>query len=158
MLKSGIILGVIGFVLTIGVSIFSPLCALCIGILLGLAAGYLAGVFDRPLDSGSAAKRGAGAGALAGFLMIFGQLIAAALNAGTMQDTGLQGFNDMFGAQPVDAATIWGAQIFAACCIGLLNIGILAGLGAAGGALWGSRNAAGGGSGSSPIEPIPPAV
>ena len=157
MLKSGIIFGIIGFVLVLGISVaVSPFCSLCVTILLGLGAGYVAGVFERPLDSSEAWKQGAGAGALAGGLVIFGQLIAGAINANfVVNDPNAQILNEMLGLPPAEPAMLWVGAAFAACCIGLVNVGILAGLGAAGGAIWGSMNSSDGG-GSGPAEPIPP--
>lgn len=77
MLKSGIIFGLIGFVLVLVVSLFSPICSVCITLLLGLGAGYVGGNFDRPLDNSEALRVGGIAGALTGGLMIPGQLIAS---------------------------------------------------------------------------------
>jgi hypothetical protein len=159
MLKSGIIFGLIGFVLVLGVSVLiSPFCSICFTVLLGLGAGYVAGVFERPLDSGEAWKRGAGAGALAGGLVILGQLIAGGVNANFMaNDPNAQIVNELLGLPPADPAMLWLGAVFAACCFGLVNVGILAGLGAAGGALWGNMNTTNGG-GPGPAEPIPPAA
>jgi hypothetical protein len=158
MLKSGIIFGIIGVVLALGVSVLiTPLCSICFAVLLGLGAGYVAGIFDRPL-SGEAVKRGAGAGALAGGLMIFGQLIAGGINAGFMtSDPDLLLLNEMLGLPPADPSMVWVGAVVGACCLGLLNVGILAALGAAGGAIWNSTQKRGGATGGGTVEPVPPA-
>jgi hypothetical protein len=153
MLKSGIIFGVIGFLLTLLISLVSPICSICVAIGLGLAAGYVAGVNDRPLANDASLRGGLIAGALTGGLMIPGGIIAAVINAGSMQGGGGQALTDVFGLPPQPAEVIWAAQLFAGCCIGLINLGILAGFGAGGGALWFRQNREPGGG-----EPIPPAL
>jgi hypothetical protein len=152
MLKSGIIFGVIGFVLTLLLSLVSPICSVCVAIGLGLGAGYVAGVYERPLTNEAGLRAGLIAGGLTGGLMIPGGIIAAVINAGAMQGTGGQAFTELFGLPPQQTEVIWAAQLIASCCVGLINLGILAGFGAGGGALWFSRNRA-------PVggEPIPPA-
>lgn len=161
MFKSGIIFGLAGFFLALALTGFgAALCSICLAVVLGLGAGYVAGVFERPLESGEATKQGAAAGALTGGLMVFGQIIGGGLNAGSMvTDPNTQMLNQMLGLPPAEPSMIWIGALFGACCIGLLNLGILAGLGAAGGALWASMNLKNDGSSNgSPPEPIPPAV
>jgi hypothetical protein len=136
MVKSGLIIGAVAFILVLGGTLISPLCAPCVGILLGLAAGYLAGVFDKPALSADCTKKGASAGAIAGGISILGSLIGAVINAAVIAPSGNAQINDLLGLPPSDPATIWGAQLGAACCLGLLNVALGAGLGAAGGALW----------------------
>lgn len=136
MVKSGLIVGAVAFVLVLAGTIISPLCAPCAGILVGLAAGYLAGVFDKPAVSADCTKKGASAGAIAGAISILGSLIGAVINAAVLAPSGNAQINELLGLPPSDPATIWGAQLGAACCLGLLNVALGAGLGAAGGALW----------------------
>ena len=161
MLKSGIIFGLVGFFLALAsAGVGAALCSVCLAVFLGLGAGYAAGAFDRPLESGEATKQGAAAGALTGGLMIFGQIIGGGLNAGSMvNNPDIQMFNDMLGLPPADPTMIWISALLGACCIGLLNLGILAGLGAAGGALWGNMNLKNDDpSNGGPPQPIPPAA
>ncbi|PKN91188.1 MAG: hypothetical protein CVU44_20730 [Chloroflexi bacterium HGW-Chloroflexi-6] len=135
MVKSGLIVGAILFVLVLmASSILSPFCALCFPLFAGLGAGYLAGQFEKPLPE-DALKRGALAGALAGGIAIFAQFLAALINAIVLQNPQ---FNPgyLFGTQPIDPALIWVGQIGGSVCIGLLNIGLMAGFGALGGLLW----------------------
>ncbi len=139
MLKAGLIVGGVSLFLVLGVSsILSPLCAICVAIFAGLGAGYLAGMFERPYDSAASTKAGAGAGAVAGGLSIVGQLIASVINAISLQNSG---FTEMLGLPATDTTTLWVAQIGMALCMGLLNIAIMAGLGAAGSAIWLNMNA-----------------
>lgn len=155
MMKSGLNFGVLGFVLVLVISLVSPLCSLCVTLLLGLGAGYVAANTERPLASNEGTRIGAGAGALAGGLVIPGQLIAAAINASAMQGPGGQVFNELLGLPPADPTTVWLAQLAVGCCIGLLNLGVFAGMGAVGSALWFRR---GRGAASQEDEPLPPAL
>jgi len=91
MFKSGLIVGAVMFLFVLGLAaIISPFCALCVPLLTGLGAGYLAGVFDKPLDNREAAKRGAGAGAIAAGLAIFAQLIASVVNSLVLQNPNIR--------------------------------------------------------------------
>lgn len=154
MLKAGIIFGVIGFVLVLLVSLGSPLCSVCFTLFLGLGAGYVAGNYDRPLENSEALRMGGIAGALTGGLMIPGQLIAAVINANSISQADLAALSEMFGVPAADASLLLGAQIIAACCLGIVNLAVLAGTGAGGGAIWFSRNRGAG----KPSDPIPPAL
>ena len=134
MLKAGLIMGGVTLVLVFGASMFSPLCALCVALFTGLGAGYLAGVFDKPVDSPQAIKNGASAGAIAGGMGIIGQAIAAVVNSLVVANN--PAVYELFGLPPSDPQTVWMMQLGFACCMGLLNVALMAGLGVAGGAIW----------------------
>jgi len=134
MLKAGLISGGVMFLLVLfAASVVSPLCALCAPFLVGLLAGYLTGVFDKTPET--VVNRGALAGAIAGGIGIAGQIGAAIINAAVMQNPNYQ-INKLFGLPAADATTVWIAQLVMAMCVGLLNVGLSAGLGAGGGAIW----------------------
>lgn len=136
MVKSGLIVGAVMFLFVLGLAaVISPFCALCVPLLTGLGAGYLAGVFDKPLANGDAAKRGAGAGAIAAGLAIFAQVIASIINSLVLQNPQYQ-LGRIWGAEAVDPAMVWALQILFALCIGLMNVGLTAAFGAGGGAIW----------------------
>jgi hypothetical protein len=128
----------------IAASIISPLCALCVPLLSGLLAGYLTGTFEKLPET--VVTRGALAGAIAGGIGIVGQIIASIINAAVMQNPEYQ-INRVLGLPSVDPVTMWAVQIGMAFCVGLINVGLTAGLGAGGGAIW--KNTAG--------KPQPPA-
>ncbi|MCS6994710.1 MAG: hypothetical protein N2117_01510 [Anaerolineales bacterium] len=136
MVKSGLIVGAVMFfiVLLLAVGI-SPLCALCVPLFTGLGAGYLTGIFDKPLSNSQAAQRGAIAGAIAGGISLPAQMIASVINAMVLQNPQFQ-LSQFFGGEVVDPTTVWLAQIAFAICIGLLNIGLTTAFGAGGGAIW----------------------
>jgi hypothetical protein len=51
MKKSGLIAGIAALLLAFGAaSVVSPVCVPCLAFAFGLLAGYLAGVFDKPVD------------------------------------------------------------------------------------------------------------
>lgn len=136
MVKSGLIVGGAMFLLVLGLAaIISPFCALCVPLLTGLGAGYLTGVFDKPLSNGEAAKRGAGAGAIAAGLAIFAQIIASIINSLVLQNPQYQ-LGRIWGADAVEPTVVWMIQIASALCIGLMNVGLTAAFGAGGGAIW----------------------
>lgn len=137
MVKAGLISGGVAFVLVlIGAAGISPFCAICVPLVTGLLAGYLTGVFDNPAIE-ERMKRGAGAGAIAGGLALVAGMIAAIINAVVLQNPDNQ-INELFGVPTVSAGTVWAAQLGINLCIGLVNIGLNAALGAGGIAIWGS--------------------
>ncbi len=139
MVKSGIIIGAVGFVLVLVSSVlFSPVCAPCWGVILGLGAGYLAGVFDKPQHNNDAIKKGAIAGAIAAAFIIIGALIGGIVNASILDPSDLANMYEYFGLSDValDQTSIWLGQLGSALCCGLLNVALMTGLGTAGGALW----------------------
>ncbi len=154
MVKSGLIAGAVAFVLVLAAGLISPVCAPCPGIFVGLLAGYLAGVFDKPLDGGAGAKSGAIAGGIAGGLGLLGNLVAGLINV-FIQPAAMANFYQQLNITPPDQSTVWGVQLGLACCVGLINLALMAGLGAAGAALWVQFNK------KNPSDlnlPVPPAV
>jgi len=142
MKKSALIFALVAFLLTIGVALISPFCTPCLALLVGVVAGYLAGVFDKPVDKSAAVKKGALAGLLAGIGGIIGQVVGAIINgvavgpegaANLLQQMGLSTGGDI-------TSTYWIAMVVSTVCFGLLNIAIMAGMGALGGLLWNQIN------------------
>lgn len=140
MLKSGLIVGAVTLVVTIGASFLSGLCGPCVALIAGLAAGFLAGVFDKPLDNGGSAKSGAGAGAIGGAGALIGQLIGGIgvvlvvgpdQAAKMMRQFGMRMSTDTSGV-----AGYYTGALGAGCCFGLVDVALMAGLGALGGILW----------------------
>jgi len=139
MVKSGLIIGAVSFLLVLGsASIISPICAPCIGLFLGLVAGYLAGVFDKPVSNREAIRKGGIAGAIAGGLGFIGGLIGGVINGALLNPSSIGELYKMFGLPnpSIGQAEIWVMQLGGAFCIGLFNIAWMAIMGIAGGALW----------------------
>lgn len=137
MIKAGLILGAVMLVLGIGGSLITPLCVPCLAVLAGIGAGYLAGVFDKPLTSGESAKVGAIAGAIGGAGALLGQIIGGILNSALADPQDIINMMEQFGLPTTyDPGMIRFGQIGGGVCFGLLDIVLMAGLGALGGILW----------------------
>jgi hypothetical protein len=139
MVKSGLIFGAIAFILILGSStIITPLCAPCLGMFLGIAAGYVAGIFDKPTSSRDAVRKGGFTGAIVGGFGIVGSLLASIINGAVLNPTNLDALYRTLGVNNlvIDKTTIWVGQIVSGCCVGLFNLIWMAVLGIAGGALW----------------------
>jgi hypothetical protein len=155
MVKSGLIFGVVALLVVAGATLASPLCTPCGILLIGLGAGYVGGVFDKPRDNGGSAKSGAGAGAIAGAIGLLGGLIGAVVNAYFLAPSGNAALARTLGVSPSSPEAVWGGQLGLSCCIGLFNIAIAAGLGALGGLLW---YAVSGKNRANVQTPLPPAM
>lgn len=140
MLKSGLIIGGVMLVLAIGASLLSPICVPCLALFAGLGAGYLAGMFDKPSLQNIGVRSGASAGAIGGVGALIGQLIGGGINAVVVGPEGAQQFMQQIAPDLATGSTNSAAYYFgvfgSACCIGLFNVAIMAGLGALGGLLW----------------------
>lgn len=137
MYKSGILFAIVMVVMAAGIALFSPLCVPCVAIFVGLGAGYLTGIFDKPLEKNTATKNGAIAGAIAGVGSLVGHLIGGVINAVMLGPEGAAQFARQLGL-PSDGSPVgFYAGVFGgACCFGLLEIALMAGLAALGGILW----------------------
>ncbi|PWH17497.1 MAG: hypothetical protein DDG60_01935 [Anaerolineae bacterium] len=136
MVKSGLIIGAVMFLIVLLLAAgISPLCAACVPLFTGLGAGYLAGMFDKPISNNAAIQRGAIAGAMAGGIALLAQMIASVINSLVLQNPQFQ-LGRIWGAEAVDPTTVWLAQFAFALCVGLLNVGLTAAFGAGGGAIW----------------------
>ncbi len=138
MVKSGVIFGVVAFVLILLVSLISPFCGLCVGLVLGLASGYVAGVFGKPTSSREGVRMGAIAGAITGAIGLVGQIIGGVINSMVVNPATLQQFYKTFGLPNTlfTQTQITTSQLLGAVCVGLFNIAWMAVFGLAGGALW----------------------
>jgi hypothetical protein len=137
MFKSGLIIGAVMLVLTIGASLLTPLCVPCLALLAGAGAGYLAGMFDKPSASGASAQTGAGAGAIGGVGALIGHLAGGAANAIFVGPEDVADLLRGLGLPASsDPTTYYVGAIGGACCIGLVEVLLMAGLGALGGLLW----------------------
>lgn len=139
MVKSGLIFGAITFVLVLGSAVLiTPFCAPCLGLIFGLAAGYFACVYDKPISSGESVRKGAVAGAIAGGMGFLGGMIGGVINGALLNPSRLEAIYKTLGLPSVniDQTAIWTLQLVGAVCIGLFNVGWMAILGVAGGILW----------------------
>jgi hypothetical protein len=139
MVKSGLIIGAGTFLLTLisGLVQFQ-ICAPCLALFLGLGAGYLAGLFDKKPTSGEAAQSGAAAGAIGGAGAILGHAIGGTAGfflfgqqqaAELMEQLGLPSSSSSGAGQVIGA-------IGGSLCFGVVDLLLMAGLGALGGMVW----------------------
>jgi hypothetical protein len=162
MVKSGLIIGAISFVLVLGFAILlTPFCAPCLGLGLGIMAGYFASVIEKPINSGESVRKGGTAGAIAGALGFAGGLIGGVINGALLNPGSVESFTKVFGINnfSINQAQIWTYQLIFAVCIGLFNVVWMAILGVAGGALW--YQISGKNQTSTvhpPQEPVPPSI
>src|SRR5271157_624551 len=136
LIKAGLIVGAGMFLCVLVAAVVSPLCASCVAILAGVGAGYLTGAFEKPSSSAEVIRRGAAAGAIAAGMAFLAQILAAVINATVMQNPQFQGATVLLGLPLLSSNEVWIAQLLAGVCLGILNVGITAGLGAGGGAIW----------------------
>ena len=140
MTKAGLIIA--GVMLVIGsvAAWFQPLlCVPCLALFAGVGGGYLAGQFDKPAAGNLAAKAGAGAGAIGGIGALLAHLIGGTITMLTVGQANAQAIAELLGTgtNPADnPAAYYGGALGAACCMGLFEVALLAGLGALGGLLW----------------------
>ncbi len=139
MYKAGLILGAVALFVAAGATLISPLCAPCAAVFLGLGAGYLAAVFEKPSTSNATTKVSAIGGAIGGVGAIVGQIVGTAINAAIVGPQGLEQIYQRLGVPTGNmdlGQTYWIGAIGGALCFSLLDIVLMAGFGALGGLLW----------------------
>jgi hypothetical protein len=143
MAKSGLIM----FFLALAGTLIGGVIICCCGpmwaVVVGVAAGYLAGVFDKPAVAAAAAGKGAAAGGIAGVGALIGEIVASLINNLFVQQNpetlteaykliGIQNVNpSILGTVPGMIGTLIGGG-----CWGALDLILVAGFGALGGLLW----------------------
>ena len=140
MKKSGLIIGGIAVIFSFAITLLSPFLLPCITPILGLAAGYMAGVFDHPRLKNAATKGGAKAAALGGLGMLLGQVVGAVINGVMVGPEGalmiLNSFGFAAGSPAQLGGVYWTALVLSTTCISVFNIALMAGLGALGALIW----------------------
>ncbi len=143
MVKSSAIVGVITFVLVLIAGLLYNICCLVSPVLaavLGLAAGFLCSMFEKPVNAEKAAVRGGIAGAITGAVA----LVAETIGATIAQYIAYQGANVQAclpglcqeGAAPVAMPNAMLGAVFNSCFCGLILLAVMAGLGAVGAVVW----------------------
>ena len=149
MRNSVLIFGIISFFLFLVVTFLLPCCTPCLAILAGAGAGWLAVYWTGSGTQDAAVRAGALAGALSGLGALVGQLVGAILSArlltpemvGDAYDTVVQLFESL-GPEGIESFEIPSTEIVTRMTIitqagcGLINVAIMAGLGALAGFLY----------------------
>lgn len=139
MLKSGLIFGAVMLVIGGVFAFLFPLCVPCLALFAGVGAGYVAGLFDKPLHNNSAVRNGAAAGAIGGAGALLAHLAGGLASSAVV---GPQQSAELLRQLGVDPGAVSGGPAYyagavgAACCFGLFEVALMAGLGALGGILW----------------------
>lgn len=141
MIKAGLLGLVIGFIYVMSITLISPFCTLCFTPLLGISVGYLANRFDHPLKFEASLGKGTIAGAMTGFGALLGQMLAAVVNGILVTNwEELPALFKEFGfTQFPNPDEYWQTTLMANSMCSLLNLALIAGLGAVGGAIWFQR-------------------
>ncbi len=157
MVRSGLIVGALALIVAAGATLLSPICVPCFAVFLGLGAGYLAGVFDKPPTNAATSKVGAIGGAIGGVGAIIGQVIGAIINSAIMGPEGLQKVYQAFGV-PTSGLdlnqTYWIGVVGGTLCFSVLDILAMAGFGAVGGLLWWQSTGKNANNPPAPITPM----
>ena len=137
-MRSGLLFGAINFLVNLGLGVLLPLCAPFCAVVWGIGAGILSVVWSGPERTQSPAQMGATAGAIAGIGATLGLIIGTVLQytllggqeraAELSRELGLPVANP---GDPGFAAGQWIGTVGVSCCLGLTNLAVLAGIGAA---------------------------
>ena len=147
--RSGLLFGVFAFFSNLGLGVLFAFCTPLCGIVWGIGAGIAAVVWsDDPGGPTSPARDGAIAGAIAGVGALLGVVIGMFLLFVFLggQQAATQATYDLyeqFGLDmpvtEINSSLQWFSVSIAACCLGLLNVAVLAGAGAVSAAVYGAR-------------------
>jgi hypothetical protein len=141
MLKAGLIGAGVGIFLAVGAAVLFPfICNPCAALLVGLGAGALAGIFDKPPTRNASGTEGAKAGAIATGGNLVGQMIGSVINGLLV---GPEAVVELYrrwsipeAANLVTPELYWITNLGVNCACALVGVAIGAGLGAVGGLLW----------------------
>lgn len=151
--RSGLLFGVFAFFSSLGLGVLFAFCAPFCGIVWGIGAGIAAVAWsDDPSGPASPAREGAIAGAIAGVGGLLGVMIGmfalfALMGGQQAAFEATRDLYDQFGLDmpvtEINSSLQWFSVSLAGCCLGLLNVAVLAGTGAISAAIYGSRRGEG---------------
>jgi hypothetical protein len=136
--KAGLIVGLIGLVLNVCVSIVFGFCGPLITSLAGVLAGFWAANQEKAPSKGDGARLGLVAGAIAGGLMLVGQMLGG---IGALLWVQSSGMPPIFGTVPSASAGLsqqvlyYGTGLLTGVCFGAVGAALAALAGAGGGYL-----------------------
>jgi hypothetical protein len=145
MRNAGFTVGVVMFLIALLAGVFNAqLCAPCVALVGGAAAGYLASQWRRPSTSGMAARQGAMAGAAAGVGALLGHLVGGLVGAARIgMEAAAAQVNELMrsmGLPPLQTelnpVTYYVSAAATSVCFGVFEIALMAAVGALGGVLW----------------------
>jgi hypothetical protein len=141
-----LIFGITSFFVFLAVTFLFACCTPCIAAFAGAGAGWLAAYWTGSKDQNAAVRAGAAAGALSGLGALVGQLVGAILSARMITPEMISDAYEMVtqfyqslgpeGFEIPSTEFVTRAAIFTQAGCGVVNIGIMAGLGALAGLLY----------------------
>lgn len=143
MIRAGFLGAIAGLIYITSLTLISPFCTLCLTPLLGIGVGYLAAHLDRPTRLEASLSRGGIAGSIAGSGVLVGQMLATVVNGILITNSETlpifmrqMGLSQLFIADPDE---YWQAIITTSSFCSLINLILVAGLGALGSLIWFQR-------------------
>ena len=144
-IKVGLLVGAVGLVLNVCVSAAMGICGPAVSLIGGAIAGFLAARQEKPATQGEGAKIGAISAAIAGALILIGQIIAAVGALALIQFSGMQipfGQVPAPSADPATQAIFYLSGLGTGLCFGLIGIFLAALAGAGTGYLGAGKSTA----------------
>lgn len=133
--RFGLILGGFGFVLNICVGALFGICGPVVALVAAAVAGYLAVQAENPTEQSEGARAGAVSGAIAGALVLGGQMLGVVASLTLVQSLGLETSFGQIPTPEIEQTFYWLGGLGVGLCIGLVDVAIGAGAGAAAGYL-----------------------
>jgi MFS family permease len=133
MKKTILIFGSVTFLISFALTLLFPFCTVCFALIAGAGAGWLAAYWLRPRRQEDAASVGARAGALSAIGGVLGQTLGGVMNALLIGPEGMLDLAQSLGLgdfQFQSDTTYYAGAIGGQFCCGLVNVVIMAGLGA----------------------------
>ncbi len=145
MRTAALIAGLVGFVgAVISGALNSLICVPCIALVLGAVAGYFACRTERPADQNGATRLGATAGGLAGLGTLIGSVVGGFTGAALLGPQGAESMTESIARSlgvtlpqaSVSPVTYYASALGSSACCGVVEIFIMALLGALAGMVW----------------------
>jgi len=145
MRRTTVVVGLIGFLAAvISGAINWQICVPCVALVLGAGAGYFACRIEAPADQNRATRLGATAGGLAGVATLLGNVVGGFIGASILGPQGAQYTMESLAKSlgvtvppaPISPVTYYTSALGTSACCGIVEIFIMALLGALAGMVW----------------------
>jgi hypothetical protein len=145
MRKATVVAGLVGFLAAVITGAINwQICVPCIALVLGAGAGYFACRIEGPADQSRATRLGATAGGLAGVATLLGNVVGGFVGATLLGPQGAQATMDSLAKSlgvtvpqaPISPVTYYASALGTSACCGIVEIFIMALLGALAGMVW----------------------
>ncbi len=142
MIKAGLVGAVAGFIYMMSLTLVSPFCTFCLTPWLGVGVGYLACRLDKPPALKKSLLAGGIAGGMTGLAALGGQMLATVVNAILVTNWAeLPQYLKQLGLATLpDSTEYWQTMLIANSFCSVLNLILIAVLGAVGSLIWFRRN------------------